>query len=1121
MISTNRHRNLAKASVAALTLVCAFGSPQIAAADAVSTSATDGFGRILFTLEPMAHGDISVAAGVLTIHFDRKVAIDPNTISQALSAYVGSARADADGQTYRFALTQDIKPHTSISGNRLAVDLTPDSFNGAPPNLPLLPARDAPVDVSKLPVLAVNAGTYTSYSRVVFNWPHAVKYTVFPSGGHLTVRFAAAANPDFSALERIAPPWVKHGAWRVENGATSIEFETDPGSKHRVSTDGTKIVLDILSPRTDAAATPGNAGAASSMPAGVSAAQKAAVVSAANQLNDAGSSKTPEPAKTAALAGNVAAQPPPQAFGKDAPTNLALASGMPKLIVPPIAIPPQAPPQVAAARTADGATLTFPGAKTIAAFIRADTAWIVVQGGAPLNLATLQTQLGDFPSSVVSEKNGDTTVVRIGLKQAEQIGVQSGTKAIGVMLGPHVVSRAAALTPSRNDDDQKHSALVASVPGATQKIASADPIVGDTLIIVPSQPGHGVGAPRRYLEFTAIPTAAGFVIAPTGDDLDVTVAQSRVSITQPGGLALTPPSTPIPDSPAAFARAADSAFIDFQHWGKTSNGEFLRKQQALRQRAASASPADGFQGRLALARFYVANSFGAEALGLVRLMEANDPALETNPRIRILRAAANYMMGRYRDAHTDLADPMFDNSPHAAFWRGLTEAALENWSVARDALAQAEPSFRQYPIEWQAAARVASANALLATGRPEAARRTLRDIPVNLPPDLALNAQLVDAELLSRSGKHGDADAEFAIVEASHDGHAAAEAVYDQTTYGLAEGHVSTAAAIDALEGLRFRWRGDALELKTLRKLGALYFASQKWREGLQMLRIASQHFPDDEQGRVAQDDMRAAFDRLFLKGGADKLSPIQALAIFYDFIDLTPIGPNGDEMIRRMSDRLIAVDLLGPAAKLLKYQVENRLDGVARAQVATRLATLDLLDRRPQDALEALRTTRITGLPEDVNHTRMLLEARALSAMKGWDRALEVLAVDQAADTRNLRADIYWQSGNWEVAGEKSEELISGTPETPAALASSARELLMRAAIAYSLAGNQAALNRLRNRFASKVQGTPDASAFAVVSQKTDAQGAAFKDVAARVASVDTLQAFMDDFRKHSAASN
>ena len=60
---------------------------------------------------------------------------------------------------------------------------------------------------------------------------------------------------------------------------------------------------------------------------------------------------------------------------------------------------------------------------------------------------------------------------------------------------------------------------------------------------------------------------------------------------------------------------------------------------------------------------------------------------------------------------------------------------------------------------------------------------------------------------------------------------------------------------------------------------------------------------------------MRAAFANLFLKGGADKMPPVEQLALFYDNVDLTPIGADGDEMIRRMADRLVAVDLLGPAA--------------------------------------------------------------------------------------------------------------------------------------------------------------------------------------------------------------
>ena len=45
--------------------------------------------------------------------------------------------------------------------------------------------------------------------------------------------------------------------------------------------------------------------------------------------------------------------------------------------------------------------------------------------------------------------------------------------------------------------------------------------------------------------------------------------------------------------------------------------------------------------------------------------------------------------------------------------------------------------------------------------------------------------------------------------------------------------------------------------------------------------------------------------------------------------------------------------------------------------------------------------------------------------------------------------------------------------------------------AVAYSLANDEASLDRLRENFAPKMTGTPDASAFAVLSQSIDLHGA------------------------------
>ncbi|MEI9885745.1 MAG: hypothetical protein WDN08_04450 [Rhizomicrobium sp.] len=76
-----------------------------------------------------------------------------------------------------------------------------------------------------------------------------------------------------------------------------------------------------------------------------------------------------------------------------------------------------------------------------------------------------------------------------------------------------------------------------------------------------------------------------------------------------------------------------------------------------------------------------------------------------------------------------------------------------------------------------------------------------------------------------------------------------------------------------------------------------------------------------------------------------------------------------------------------------------------------------------------------------------------------------------------------------------------------------------MRAAVAYSLANDETSLERLRANFGPKMKASPDASAFAIVAQRIDAHGAPFRDQAAQIAAIDTLQTFMKDFKKRYAA--
>ncbi len=1091
--------------IAALVSALCMAGPA-RAADSVTTATDGGFARLLFTLSPTAHATAAASGGVLTISFDRKVGVDPATLAQNLPSYIGSARQDADGRTFRFALAQPVRLHSSVSGDRIAVDLAPAGYSATPPDLPPPPPRAiVAVDPSRLAPLKVRAGAYHNFTRIVFDWAKTVPYAVFPGAGKLTLRFEALARPDFSALLRQAPPWVKNAAWHVEGRGIIVEFETDADSGYHDFRDDTHVVVDVLAPKTDADAyaPPGTAKvkptALVARTDAVTAAQAQAVAAAAAKVS--GTVVAPPPASEPAPPPNAAPGPPPSPAATVLPAP-ATSSADGKL-------------------TRDGAVMTFAGAgqRGAAVFLRGMTAWIVLQDSPPLDIARLKASLGAFPDAVEATGSDGVYVLRLTLKQPEAIAAFADGANLKVVIAPQVSESATAIGFARNQDDAPHSSLTTLLPGALRAVTLVDPVAGDTLVVVPAAAGRAMPNARFYPEFQALKTACGLALAPLADDLSVGVDSARVTVGRPGGLSLTPPAMPPPDSPAALTQDG-AAYLDFASWNRVQSGSLFATERRLRAATARLRAEDAQHARLVLARFYLANGFAAEALGLVELMQAADPALQSDRQLLTMRAAADYLMGRYRDAHNDIAGTAFDADRHAALWRGLIEAALEDWNAAPADLDRAGPILHLYPAPWQARARLATADAALARGRLEIVDAALARLPHDLPKPLMLDAQLARARLYAAESRSSEADELFAAVENSGDERDAARAVFFQVNAALASGTMPVPAAIAALEKLRFRWRGDALEMKTLRRLSALYFARQHWREGLHDLRIAAQSFPNDDLGRQAQDDMRTAFVNLFLKGQADRIAPVEALSLFYDYIDLTPIGPDGDEMIRRMADRLVAVDLLGPAADLLKYQVDKRLDGVARAQVATTLASIYLMDRKPELALGTLHATQVSMLPDDVGHQRMLLQARALAGLKRWDEALDLLAVDQAADTARLRADIYWQSGNWEVAAQKAEDLLGTRWNDAAPLAADDRRQVMRAAVAYSLANDETSLDRLRAHFAAKMKSGPDANSFAVVSARIDAHGVAFRDAAAQVASIDTLQSLMKDMHAQTAAA-
>lgn len=1079
------------------------------AADRVTGSAENGYRRLSFTLDGAAKVGATTTEGVLTITFGRAPGITPEAIMAAAPGLITSGRAD--GQSLRFALSQPLKLHVHQQGDRAVVDLAPLSFNGTMPDLPppSKPAPPKPIDVATLPEIKLRAGNYSNFTRLVFDWTRNVPYAVFPGTGKITVRFGAPTRFDLSILGKLPPAWVKNAAWRNDGGSTLVEITTDSDSGFHDFRDGPRIVLDILAPRTDAAAyaPPGqNKPTVTRMTAGASAAQVQAIADAAAALQP----KKPEtkPAEAARPADPHAkpdphTKPEPAATEKPAETKTA-----------------EPLPNASGQLTPTGASLTFRNAPSAAVFIRGLTAWVVLPNAPAPDIAALKKSLGGFAAAVEGSSSPGLSILRITLKDGNKIAARGDGSNLRVLIGREAEAQTSAIGFARNQADPKRTSLTTTLPRASIALPLTDPASGDTLTVIPSAPGHAMPAQKVFADFAALPSAQGLVIAAYTDDLAITVSDARVTIARPGGMALTPPQMPVASSPAALAgNTGGPSYLDLAQWAKPVGGSFLATQRTLAHDLAKLPPPQRNLARLRLARFYLAQGMAAESLGLINLIQINDPGLKGDIQLSTMRAAASVQMGRYRDARNELASPMFDADRNALLWRGLADAGLENWREAQRELEAAEAVLSRYPVEWQVRVLTGHAEAALALGRVDLADAAMSRLPKQVPPAQSFEVRLAKARIAAAESRHNVAMPEFAAIEKGGNEKLSARAVYYRTETALAAGMTTPQQAIDTLERLRFRWRGDGLELKTLRKLASLYFKDNNWRDGLKILRVATQNFSGND-ARAAQDDMRGAFVNLYLKGAADKLPPVESLAMFHDNIDLTPIGPDGDEMIRRMSDRLVAVDLLGPASDLLAYQVDKRLDGIAKAQVAARLATVQLMNRKPADAITSLRNSQITGLPDDVIHARLILEARAFAALKQYDNALDLLGVDQGADTRQLRADIYWESGNWAVAGQKIEEMLGTRFSDPAALSAAERMDVLRTAVAYSLANDEKSLERLRTNFTAKLKGTPDMNLFTVLSQPIDQHGLAFREAAAKIASVDTLRSFMTDFTKKFAGA-
>jgi tetratricopeptide (TPR) repeat protein len=699
--------------------------------------------------------------------------------------------------------------------------------------------------------------------------------------------------------------------------------------------------------------------------------------------------------------------------------------------------------KVLARQQAGGLVLDFPWKAPLGAavFHRGRAIWIVFDAPARLDLSALPHDSPMF-AAVAPIQDSDYTALRFDAPAGETVAASAQGADWTITLAQTQLQAPDQVKIAR-DDESAAAALQVTMAGSTHVLWVADPTVGDRIGVVTAlAPVKGLAAPRQYVDLVLFPSAHGLALQPIADDVRVTTDGDLVTIGRPSGLALSGPwgqavANTGPNLPQPTARPG---LIDFDAWSKTGAGGFVARYDALQQAAAD-EVADGkdapMLARMGLARFLVGSELSFEAIGLLDLNAKVQPNLLGNPEFRGLRGAAKAMAGRYKEAQAEFSAPVVAGDPASSLWRGYIDAKLSQWPDARSEFQKGAPAWGQFTPRWRARfaredaeAALALNDTKIAAGEVQAALDNAGDDPVE-----QLSIRLVQARLIEAEGDKAGALKVYDAISTANLPWLSAPALLHATQIRLAQGSLRPNQAADILDGLRYRWRGDATELETVRTLAQIYLSMGRYREALEALRSAGRRLPDLPQAVDLENDLNNAFRNLFLSGRADGLQPVQALALFYDFKDLTPIGADGDLIVRKLARRLVDVDLLGQAAELLKYQEENRLDGAPKAEVAADLATIDLMNRQPQAAIDALNESRTTLLPTSATAQRRVIEARAWLMLGQYDHAVEIVAGDKSTDAASVRAEAAWRKQDWASSASQLEAMLGDRWKSPAPL--------------------------------------------------------------------------------------
>lgn len=198
------------------------------------------YGRIIFDWQKPVEYSAEIEGRELVVKFGRSMRGDLTRVVGNLSGYVTSAELAGNGKEARFGLAGNFELASFATGSSVVVDLRRTSGAAATPVQATRPSATGKGG------LQVDVGRHPGFTRLVFNWPSKVDYSIARDGRAVSMRFDGYADLDVEALDENLPK-PAFGTPRVSrSGGDLVVNLTIPELSYiRHFREDGKIVLDV------------------------------------------------------------------------------------------------------------------------------------------------------------------------------------------------------------------------------------------------------------------------------------------------------------------------------------------------------------------------------------------------------------------------------------------------------------------------------------------------------------------------------------------------------------------------------------------------------------------------------------------------------------------------------------------------------------------------------------------------------------------------------------------------------------------------------------------------------------------------------------------------------------